>query len=591
MNISDYNNKTKFLMPLGTAVLKGGLLIASTDQFFYKYLGKRPERVFTDLIHPDYKQEFLDAVARLDSGTQLVLAPLITSEGVYRYMLFRLDYSDDVIDNSRCIDMYISDVVAAMDKHIINRVNLMKYRRILGLNDCLYFDYVRKTNKICIYMYANDKSYMFLAEDLDEWSQQMWENYLWSDVEKRKFELFYAYLKDGLDDFKLQFSTTFFSKGGRNDSIVATGSTLFDEQGGRIIVGTIKLNASIEEKPYYTTEASKDSATGLMNKRAIMEYAAMRFNEAGNSRLALYVIDIDDFKNINDRYGHLFGDEVIYKVAETIKRIVGATGTVARFGGDEFVVLLENCDDHTVDYTLKTLYWEISRLYKGGNVDLNVTISAGVANYPEDGKFYEVLFEKADKALYIAKANGKNNYVIYDEEKHKDVEVVNDAKRMQGLKSIASRVKRSMLFSEIMLELSGKGTLAMGQLMSKVCDLYDVDGMSVFVGEELKCQYRYGKYRKKIDKYTLMTNQEFVSLITEDDMVALEDIKQCDDKTFYMKYNPVEINSCLTSIYREGGVVKAVVTFDIFNTARAWSDSDMINMNAIGKLIGRKVTE
>ncbi|MBQ4282455.1 MAG: GGDEF domain-containing protein [Lachnospira sp.] len=592
MNITKYNTKTKYAMPLGTMLLKEDLHIALADRYIYRYLDKHADMVFTELIHDEGLQDFHDALGRIDSeGPQYIVVPFLTMEDDYRSMLIRVKRDSREIDGQRCIEVSIADIVKAMEKHAANRANLTKYRRMMCLIDYLFFDYTKKNNNINIYMYANDKSYMFLSEDFDVWKKQMLDGYIWTDDDKKKFETFCVYLKDGLDDFKIQLATTFFSRGGRNDSLVVSGSTLFDANGERMVSGVIKLNAELTETPYYATDAARDSATGLMNKRAIMEYAAYKIEEGKVGNLALMVIDIDNFKNINDEYGHLFGDRVIYKVAETIKKIVSAGGTVARFGGDEFVVLLEKFDKDKQISILKTIYSGLGMLFLGEEKSPNVTISVGVSNYPQDGTSYEELFRKADKALYVAKANGKNNYVVYDEDEHGKIEIMSDASRLKGLKSVSSRVKRSTLYSDIILMLSDKDKDGIVPAMEKVCELYDVAGMCVFVGEELSYYQSYGNYRNIPDRYTLLTKSDFIPFISDDDTVAIEDVKKHKDKSFFENYNRLEINANLTSIYRVDGEVKAVVTFDVFNTALQWNESDIINLNAIGKLIGQKVTQ
>ncbi len=591
MNISVYNDKTRYLMPLGMGILKGDYYIASADEYLYKYLDMNSDRRFTELIHPEDRQLFLDAAAQIDQGVQFVLVRLITIERNYKYMLLRLKPDKFVIDGFQCIEVYVADIIASMEKHMVNRVNLTKYRRLMCLVDYLFFDYDKKSNVINIYMYANDKSYMFLHEDLDVWREQMLSSYLWKNVEKQKFETWYACMKDGLDDFKLQMATTFFSKAKRSDSILVSGSVFFDTEGIKQVTGIIKLNAGTMEKPYYTTEASKDAATGLMNKRAIMEYAAQKIREAADKELALLVIDIDDFKHINDNYGHLFGDQVIFRVAETIKKIVGIRGTVARFGGDEFVVLLENYDSETMEYILKTLYGEIGLLFQDTQAGFRVKISTGIAHYPKDGRTYEELFHNADKALYMAKGNGKNNYVFYDEVQFGQVEFVSERQRMKGLQSIGSRVNRSKLYAEIMMDLGCESPEKIPAVAGKICDLFDVAGIAVYAGEKLDCIYRYGKYGYELDRFMLLQQSDFAELVTEDDMIIIDDITQMTDKSFFEKYHELEVNANLLSIYRENGGVKGLVSFDVFNTSRQWSETDIISLNAIGKLIGRKVCD
>ena len=577
-------------MPLGMAILKKDYYIASADELLYTFLEKNADRVFTELIHPDDRKFFVDAVEKVEESTQYVLVRMISARKNYKYMLLRMRQDKFVIDDFRCIEVYVSDIITSLEKYKRNRLILNKYRRMMCLVDYLFFDYVKNTNIINIYMYNSDKSYMFLSEDLDVWREKMLSSYLWKESEKQKFEALYTCIKDGLDDFKIQLATTFFSRAKRSDSILISGSVLFDIDGSKLVTGVIKLNSGEMERPYYTTEASKDSATGLMNKRAIMEYAALKLEEADGKQLSFMVIDIDDFKNINDTYGHLFGDQVIFRTAETIKRVVGFRGTVARFGGDEFVVLLEDCDDETVHNVLKTIYGEVSLLFKDTHAALHITISTGISSYPKDGNSYEKLFKRADKALYVAKGNGKNNYVFYDEEKHKQVEFVYERRRVKGLKTIASRVNRSMLYSEIMLDLSKEDIEStFDEVAAKICDLFDVGGITVYMGKDLQTYLRYGKYNFDIQRFSLMDHQDFVELMSEDDMIVIEDVKQMAGKSFYHKYQRVEVNSNLLSVYRLDNEVKGLVCFDVFNTSRQWSEWDMIALNAIGKMLAQKL--
>ncbi len=593
MDITAYNGSTGYLMPLGMAILKGNFEIASADEELHTFLDINADRNFAEMIHSGDRDSFIEAAQNVSEEPQYVLVRVITTAGNYKFMLIRLKQEKFVIDGVHCIEVYVSDIIASLEKFRRNNLILSKYRRMMSLVDYIFFDYAKKTNVINIYMYVNDKNYMFLSEDLDVWAEQMMTTYLWKDSEKKKFETLCGCMKDGLEDFKLQLATTFFSKAKRSDSVQITGSVLFDTDGSKVVAGVIKLNADVMEKPYYATEASRDSATGLMNKRAIMEYAVQKFNQADeDTRLSLLVIDIDDFKNINDTYGHLFGDQVIFRTAETLKRVVGGRGTVARFGGDEFVVLLENCDKDVMDKMLKTIYGEVGLLFKDTHADLHVSISIGISSYPKDGTAYEILFKRADKALYVAKANGKNNYVFYDEKQHKSLKLVSESRRMKGLKSIASRVNRSMLYSEIVLELA-KGDVrdSFNDVAAKICDLFDVAGVSVYIGDNLNTYLRYGQYEYQLERFSLMDHKDFTDLMREDDMIAIEDAKQMADKSFYNKYQRLEVNANLLSVYRKEEAVKGLVCFDVFNTSRKWNEGDMIALNAVGKLICQRICE
>ena len=132
------------------------------------------------------------------------------------------------------------------------------------------------------------------------------------------------------------------------------------------------------------------------------------------------IIDVDEFKHINDTYGHIFGDQVIRGVAEIMQELVGQRGVIGRFGGDEYVILLEKVETRE---QLKTLLKTIAKeLRLAFDPKIHVTASIGVSEYPVDGTEYEYLMRKADKALYLAKEKGKNRHIIYEERLHGKLE-------------------------------------------------------------------------------------------------------------------------------------------------------------------------
>nr|MDE6658972.1 GGDEF domain-containing protein [Eubacterium sp.] len=142
-------------------------------------------------------------------------------------------------------------------------------------------------------------------------------------------------------------------------------------------------------------------AKGLMNK-------ALRNKE---KNYALILFDIDNFKDANDTFGHLFGDTVLKNVADTLSKISDVDDIYARIGGDEFLMFIEY---QTMDALEKT----VSRIHKKLNSikldTYNTKVSAGIATTEQSGYNYTNLFNDADSALYYSKNNGKSKYTFYD---------------------------------------------------------------------------------------------------------------------------------------------------------------------------------
>lgn len=167
-----------------------------------------------------------------------------------------------------------------------------------------------------------------------------------------------------------------------------------------------------------------DSLTGLKTRAFFEEEARVYFSVAmsthanlrkewfGFRRVSFIFLDIDDFKKINDTYGHLAGDEVLKSVAEVIKHSVRDGDTVARWGGEEMAITLIGATETDACRKAEEIRKKVEALKFPNNPDLKVTISAGVATAVV-GKSFDETLDCADKALYKAKETGKNKVVSY----------------------------------------------------------------------------------------------------------------------------------------------------------------------------------
>ncbi|WP_052772128.1 GGDEF domain-containing protein [Vibrio mexicanus] len=159
--------------------------------------------------------------------------------------------------------------------------------------------------------------------------------------------------------------------------------------------------------------AEIDSLTGIPNRRAFLKLTEEYFeiNEQLFEKMSVLVIDIDNFKDINDKYGHPFGDEVLVQVANAIKLGLRKGDYVARLGGEEFVVLLKNTNEQEADTTAHRILDSINkmRVYHSGK-SVTCTASIGGATSSAHPFEFEKLYDLADKSLYQAKSRGRNRY-------------------------------------------------------------------------------------------------------------------------------------------------------------------------------------
>ena len=213
----------------------------------------------------------------------------------------------------------------------------------------------------------------------------------------------------------------FVKKDGSLAYVNASTSVLKDENGNA--TGTIGFSHSInerkeqEEKLKY--QAEHDSLTNLPNRALFNDRLSQAIKKATrkDTRIALFFIDLDHFKEINDSLGHEIGDKVLQEVTSRLLSIMRDEDTLSRLGGDEFTVIIDDLEksEDAARYAKKML-GVLSKPLEIGAHTLYVSCSIGISTYPDDGSVGSDLVKFADSAMYKAKNEGRNNYQFYSKE-------------------------------------------------------------------------------------------------------------------------------------------------------------------------------
>ena len=181
----------------------------------------------------------------------------------------------------------------------------------------------------------------------------------------------------------------------------------------------------------------------------------MNINNNSNSKSQLGIIffDIDNFKNINDTYGHEIGDEILLKLCERIENILDGRQTFARFGGDEFVIAFSNIiNEKEINEFLDELLLKVRKPFEVNNKKIYCTISIGVSVYPKDADRLDILLKTADMAMHKAKEEGKNRYNFFD------IDISNILKRQYEIeKALRTAIENNEIFMAFQPKISIKG--------------------------------------------------------------------------------------------------------------------------------------
>jgi diguanylate cyclase (GGDEF)-like protein/PAS domain S-box-containing protein len=210
----------------------------------------------------------------------------------------------------------------------------------------------------------------------------------------------------------------------------------------RDITARKRAAAAIEHQAYY------DSLTGLPNRKLLLDRLGQAHitSRRHNTFSSLFFIDLDRFKSINDSLGHTVGDKLLVESANRIQSSVWDEDTVARFGGDEYVVLLKNLSDDKAVASLraKKIATRIQDAFQAAisvdNQELHVTISIGITMFPTREESIEDIVKQADTAMYSAKDNGRNQIAFYLSEMHEKV-----IKRLGLEKDLRAAIKQDQL--------------------------------------------------------------------------------------------------------------------------------------------------
>ena len=195
-------------------------------------------------------------------------------------------------------------------------------------------------------------------------------------------------------------------------------SALRDKNGElyKIVGIIINIDAEKQATQILQDKADRDQLTKLLNKAAGRKRSEKYFAEnEGDVNCALFIIDLDDFKLVNDRYGHLLGDTVLTTVAKEIQKLFRGQDIVSRIGGDEFMVVMRGVSDRSlIEGRCTRLIEALHNRFRNHDQNFPLGCSIGIALAPEHSSTYLELYQFADQALYEAKRRGKNTFAFYE---------------------------------------------------------------------------------------------------------------------------------------------------------------------------------
>ena len=364
----------------------------------------------------------------------------------------------------------------------------------------------------------------------------------------------------------------------------------------RRLIGSIKdIDRDKRREQEFKDQSRRDPLTGLYNRR-YTEVMVNRFLEKSGPAAsgALFIIDIDDFKAVNDHLGHLLGDAVLRDVSERITQLFRSTDIVGRIGGDEFVVFLKGADDEEVIGEKAGAVLNAFRsTLAGHNAGHAISGSIGIALCPRDGGDYRALFEKADSALYSAKKLGKDRCQFYDG--GGDPFLPPGTRRGEepdvGRKSFTEHIAEYIF--QILYD-SDDINKAVNAILAIVGRHFDVSRAYIFENTEdgLACNNTFEWCNEgvspQIDNlqrvpYSLIG--DYAANFNEDGVFYCDDISRLTVKGLHDALAVQNIHSMLQCALKNDGVFSGYVGFDECSAQRFWTQEEIDTLTFISKIL------
>jgi diguanylate cyclase (GGDEF)-like protein/PAS domain S-box-containing protein len=190
----------------------------------------------------------------------------------------------------------------------------------------------------------------------------------------------------------------------------------YEETWEKIFVSIIDITERKNNESYLEYLSTHDQLTGVANRSLLYDRLnhALAHAKRNQTKVAVFFLDLDGYKTINDMFGHMVGDQILIQIANRLSANIREADTVARFGGDEFILVLENLNSiEAVKPITEKILKSIAEPYRTNGNLCQLTTSIGISIYPLDGTTTEELINKADTAMYRAKQLGKNQYKFF----------------------------------------------------------------------------------------------------------------------------------------------------------------------------------
>ena len=560
------------------AVIDRFYLTSVTNRAFNDYFGNATYGCITEFVNPDEKESFIEFIDGFSGEETEKCFLLKNRDGEYRLNLVKLTaFEGEPVLRNIDIEMVDIDSVVEVNYRICDDIS--RERVIMGLTGEYVFTYSELTGDIKIVRYEASSREVIVRLPLDEWREYMADGRVAME-DMVELDSLINCIRTYMSDFCVKLTTSMRTLGKVMEKVKFIGTVYTKYTGENIVTGRIVLADGVNSMGNIVEvvdELTMDSLTKVYNKKTITEYASRLVKQDTVNRISIAILDIDYFKQVNDRYGHLYGDKVLTRVAKKLKEVVGEDGVVGRIGGDEFMIVLKGInDDYALRGILRAIRTQVKWEFKNDYENFQVATSIGVAFSPNNGHDYEELFKKADFCLYVAKEKGRDRYVFFRDEIHRESyenslnkkdKIINDGREMRELRYL----------TDIMVQYNHDKKAAVMAMLEHMLSMYKIDNISIYKGEGLKDIVSVGAPIKSESDMSYIDTDGFKILMGDKTYIASSFINKNQDVApeFVDEMRRRGIHSTIQCFIGTKDDVKGLLTINRMKAASQWAEYEI----------------
>lgn len=468
------------------------LIQEETTKEFFAYFEFTVD-IILDAVHEADKEKFINFMNGTEHKRTAVIR-FFKNTQEYKYNLITV--IKDFSDGKKKIQILEIDEIMEKNDQISQESRFL--RKILSISGEFMFNYNVKTDNIRIVQYANNSKIIISDMPLDMWKEHLLDEGFVSDDDKNDLDILIYDLRQVPSNFnhKIAAGIRTLSHVKENLRFIGTVHEELDKR-EKFVIGRILTDEDMKQalsSQNLIGELQIDQLTQLYNKKTITNFVQQKI-QAGNKkeRFALVIMDLDNFKPINDQFGHMAGDTVLSRVALRVNELIGEDGVVGRIGGDEFMLVLNEITNvQVLRGFLRAILVQVRKEFEGNFEGVNLTCSLGAAVYPTNGDNYDELFQKADFCLYTAKDKGRDRYVFFRDDMHAERFAEFMGAKRTGQKTDRREIQELKYMEKFFRGLKFNRRSSVRELLKHMLGTYLIDSIKIYYGPEMKQVFSLG---------------------------------------------------------------------------------------------------